>query len=292
MSEGGLRGQYVSTLFGDEAVATIARKKGRSVEESLNDYDSFVDKFKPKLTTDDCYTPQEVYDALLGWINDNVMPTAGLRIMRPFRPGGDYQAEEYPGDAVVIDNPPFSILSKICQWYIERGIKFFLFAPSLTLFNGKLKYRTDITYIVASAAITYANGAVVRTSFITNMIEGGPKIWVTGDLSDMLTAASDRAVKIGKRVLPRYRYPDNIVSSALLNKVACQGISFRIEHDECAPIATMDSQRAAEKSIFGGGYLLSERATRRWCEAREAAAREVVEWPLSEREREIITRLK
>lgn len=30
-------------------------------------YEEFVDKFKPKLTTDDCYTPPEVYDVVASW---------------------------------------------------------------------------------------------------------------------------------------------------------------------------------------------------------------------------------
>ena len=34
-------------------------------------YDEFVDKFKPKLTTDDCYTPPLVYEAVLKWCRDN-----------------------------------------------------------------------------------------------------------------------------------------------------------------------------------------------------------------------------
>ena len=32
--------------------------------EKSNDYEGFVEKFKPKKTTDDCYTPPLVYD---GW---------------------------------------------------------------------------------------------------------------------------------------------------------------------------------------------------------------------------------
>lgn len=31
------------------------------------EYTEFVDKFKPKLTTDDCYTPPLVYDAVRDW---------------------------------------------------------------------------------------------------------------------------------------------------------------------------------------------------------------------------------
>ena len=32
-------------------------------EEKFNDYAGFVEKFKPKKTTDDCYTPPAVYEA-------------------------------------------------------------------------------------------------------------------------------------------------------------------------------------------------------------------------------------
>lgn len=94
-------------------------------------YEEFIEKFKPKLTTDDCATPERVYDAVLGW----VVKEYGIdpkRVLRPFWPGMDYQQQEYPEGCVVVDNPPFSILSKICEWYLNRNIKFFLFAPSLT----------------------------------------------------------------------------------------------------------------------------------------------------------------
>lgn len=30
-----------------------------TLEEASEEYKAFVDKFKPKLTTDDCYTPPE-----------------------------------------------------------------------------------------------------------------------------------------------------------------------------------------------------------------------------------------
>lgn len=37
------------------------------VLESNAEYEAFVDKFKPKLTTDDCYTPPEVYEVVKNW---------------------------------------------------------------------------------------------------------------------------------------------------------------------------------------------------------------------------------
>ncbi|MEG0513609.1 MAG: hypothetical protein RR653_12945, partial [Clostridia bacterium] len=66
-------------------------------------YDEFVEKFKPKLTTDDCYTPQWIYDVVLGWVRKEYGIGEETRIVRPFRPGGDYQAEDYSGDTVVVD---------------------------------------------------------------------------------------------------------------------------------------------------------------------------------------------
>ena len=31
-------------------------------------YAAFTEKFKPKLTTDDCYTPEPVYEAVADWV--------------------------------------------------------------------------------------------------------------------------------------------------------------------------------------------------------------------------------
>lgn len=32
-----------------------------------NTYEEFVDKFKPKKTTDDCYTPGAIYEVVKDW---------------------------------------------------------------------------------------------------------------------------------------------------------------------------------------------------------------------------------
>lgn len=53
------------------------------------EYDAFVEKFKPKKTTDDCYTPPLVYEVVKDWACE----TYGIdpdTILRPFYPGGDY----------------------------------------------------------------------------------------------------------------------------------------------------------------------------------------------------------
>lgn len=39
-----------------------------SLGDVSEEYQAFVDKFKPKRTTDDCITPDNVYEAVLAWV--------------------------------------------------------------------------------------------------------------------------------------------------------------------------------------------------------------------------------
>ena len=48
------------------------------MEELLDEnkeYKEFVEKFKPKKTTDDCYTPPNIYEAVVGWCEKNTALT-------------------------------------------------------------------------------------------------------------------------------------------------------------------------------------------------------------------------
>lgn len=67
------------------------------------DYNKFVDKFKPKKTTDDCYTPPLVYDAVLRWAR-KCLDIEDRPVVRPFFPGGDYVHYDYPDNCVVIES--------------------------------------------------------------------------------------------------------------------------------------------------------------------------------------------
>lgn len=67
----------------DEHVEEVATSRSR--QQVFEDYDGFVEKFKPKKTTDDCYTPPAVYDAILGWLRENV-DIENRVIVRPFYP--------------------------------------------------------------------------------------------------------------------------------------------------------------------------------------------------------------
>jgi hypothetical protein len=245
-------------------------------------YEEFVEKFKPKKTTDDCYTPPSIYAVVRDWAckEYGIDPA---KIARPFYPGGNYENFDYPEGAVVLDNPPFSILSKICTFYLDRGIPFFLFAPSLTAFSG----RTNImrmNHIICNCGIEYENGAIVQTSFVTSY--GGDVIAQTEPhLTKLVNDEVERLRRTKTVQLQKYTYPDHIVTAALLQRYSKYGVDFKVRKKSCAPIYSLDAQRSTRKTIFGGGLLLSDCAAAERAAAERAAA---TEWKLSARECEIV----
>lgn len=242
--------------------------------ERTEEYNEFEEKFKPKLTTDDCYTPEAVYEVVKNWAVKEY-GLEGKNVVRPFYPGGDYQNEQYGENDVVIDNPPFSILSDICRFYMEREIPFFLFAQHTTLFSiasGLCKY------VVVGSDVVYENGAVVRTSFITNL--GEFKVITAPDLK----AQADEASKEEGQDLPSYSYPENVITAARLGRWVKNGANIRIKN--AVFVRSIDSQKEDRKGIYGGAFLISDTAAEK-----AAAEKEVTVWELSDRERELIEEL-
>lgn len=254
---------------------------GDAEGERSEEYDAFVDKFKPKLTTDDCYTPQNIYETIRDWAVEHY----GLQdapVVRPFYPGGDYEHETYPEGCVVIDNPPFSILSQICRFYTERGIRFFLFAPALTLFSIA---AGTCNYLSMSCRITYENGADVRTSFVTNLgdwkIETVPELWALVD------AVNRQNTNEGEVELPGYTYPDCVMTPIRIAPTA-RWMALRIPAADASFTRALDAQREQGKAIYGAGFLLSEKAA---AEKAAAEKREQFVWELSDREKAIVAAL-
>ena len=250
------------------------------------EYDAFVEKFKPKKTTDDCYTPALVYDAVRDWAcNEYGIDPAG--IVRPFYPGGDYEHYEYPDGCVVLDNPPFSILSKICEFYLDRNIPFFLFAPSLTAFSGR-SVVMRMNHIICGADIVYENGAVVRTAFVTSF--GGDIIAQTAPgLGKAIEDVVEKIKAETRREISKYTYPDHILTAAMLQRYSKYGIDFSVKRENCQFVSKLDAQRESGKSIFGGGLLLSDESAAERAAAERAAA---TVWQLSSRELEMVAALK
>ena len=204
-------------------------------------YKAFTDKFKPKLTTDDCYPPPAVYAAVLHWVTERC-GLQGRNIVRPFYPGGDF--ERYP----------------------------------------------------------YENGAVVRTSFISNLFPGMAVMNAPG----LLQAINEAQAAKQAKPLSRYSYPANVLTVSKLDRLNKQGIEFQVMDTQCRHISKLDSQRTAGKTIYGSGYLISDgkaaelrAAELRAAELRAAELRaaelkvaaDVIEWSLSRHELEIIQEL-
>lgn len=253
-------------------------------------YEEFVEKFKPKKTTDDCMTPPLIYDTVRDWAcaRYNIDPS---RIVRPFWPGGDYENYTYPEGCVVLDNPPFSILSKICEFYLDRGISFFLFAPSLTAFSCR-SIVMRVNHIICDANVVYENGAVVKTSFVTNM-DGDTVAQTAPHLTDLINEAVKTLEKQSVRELPTYCYPDHVLTAAMLWKYSKYGIEFSVHRGDCEFVPRLDAQKAIGKTIYGGGLLLSDRRAAERAAAERAAEnmRSVYKWELSDRERELIAKM-
>lgn len=249
-----------------------------TADDDDDEYLEFTEKFKPKKTTDDCFTPPLVYEAVKDWAIKEYGIPDDAEIIRPFYPGGDYEKHEYPEGCVVIDNPPFSILAEIKRFYHEKNIKYFLFAPHLTMFSAKGEGER---YIITDSDVIYENGAKVTTSFVTNMDRY--KIRTASELAE----AIDRAVEEGRErapEMPAYDYPLEVVTAARLARIA--RVDFKVLPEHCHFTRQLDSQKETGAALYGAGYLIAEKAA-----AEKAAAREVQVWELSEREKEIIKKL-
>ena len=282
----------IVNLFGEIVEERQAAKK----KTLFDDYDGFVNKFKPKLTTDDCYTPAEVYATILEWVAENY-DLSGKNICRPFFPGGDYESEIYNDNDVVIDNPPFSLLTTIVDFYDKKGVKFFIFAPELTA----LVRNPNVCNIYSGQGITYQNGAQVATSFISNLWED-LGVWCCPELGKRIKQAQEKAN--AKPKPPRYIYPANVITSANVGTLASRGGTLKIPRCEISQkVGALASQKIVGKAAFGGCKLISDNAAAelKAAEVKAAelkaaelkaaehkAAEEAIVWELSDGELDVI----
>ncbi|MDO4764233.1 MAG: chromosome partitioning protein ParB, partial [Flavobacteriaceae bacterium] len=229
-------------------------------ERDAQAYLDFLKKFEAKKTTDDCYTPPAVYKAVYDFAQKHGK-FEGLKILRPFIPNGDYKGVDYTGCGV-IDNPPFSILAEVIDFYIAEKVPFFLFAPALTLFS--YLNRPELQLIIISPNMTYDNGAKVRTGFITNALKKEDvRVWGCVELSEAIKEINES----NKKGLAKYDFPAEVLTSTMVDKIVNGDVDFKVYKNEGLFIRKLDSQKACKKAIYGSGLLLSEEAMKRKEEA-------------------------
>lgn len=203
-------------------------------------YDEFINKFKLKLTTDDCYTPPKIYAVVLDWVKKYY--GVNERIIRPFNPNDDYKKYDY-SNAVVVDNPPFSIIAEIIDYYLDNDVKFFLFAPGLFCFNYLCKNR-KVCILPIGVNIIYENGARVNTGFITNLENNA--ININSELYKLIKNCHEDNSQ--RKINHDYDY----ICIGNCNKLAKRGIDLKIKSFK-EFIRKKDNYK-----IFGGGALLHE----------------------------------
>ena len=233
--------------------------KQPTFEDYSPEYQAFVKKFETKKTTDDCYTPPEVYQCVLDWAVERYGFSPD-QVVRPFYPGGDYEHYDYPEDCVVLDNPPFSILSKILAFYKQHGIRFFLFSPANVLRTQKF------CTIAAQAQIIYENGASVPTNFVTSF-DPDIALMSAPTLHDRLKEVCKKLAKEKKKTVAKLVFPDDVLTAARCGWMASHGTGYAVRWDECTPIGSIGPTQ-----IYGGGLLLSSRVAAESAAAERAAA--------------------
>ena len=233
-------------LFGYDTVA-VQRKRGRN--EIFTDYEAYVAKFAdaPK-TTDDTYTPPDVYEAVVGWLSEKGKITGGTRIIRPFYPGGDFEGADYPPGCAVIDNPPFSIVSKVCKWYVSRGIGFFLFCPALT----SARLSDFCTVIQIGVPIRFENGVRLPVAFASNMFGSAAAI-AAGDLTQKIDGCESQ--KKDTKEIRKIQWPAEVLTVSALRSIAADGGAFELDR-RCSVMVL----KIGGEEIFGGAWLSAEAA--------------------------------
>lgn len=205
-------------------------------------------------TQDECYTPPAVYDAVLDYAVERYN-LQGKHVVRPFIPGGDYTKYVYTKNDVVIDNPPFSITTKIVNWYIDHNIPFFLFINGLYGVSLSRGLHGKATVIATNAPVSFyhkLDNKLIRLGFVTNL---EPKnIIIRGDAT--LTNRLNGLVK--KKPFKRYHYPDNFLKNSDILAALQRNVELKLTTNNSLFEDNLDYHKAHHLSVFGGGYLVND----------------------------------
>ena len=255
------------------------------VKIESEEYRKFVEKFNKEAekTTDDCYTPQDVYECVRDYfIEEGVIPK-GAKLVRPFYPGGDYEREEYPEGCVVYDNPPFSIISKIVKYYQDKGIKFLLYCPALTSLN----LAQHATLIAFDFHVIYDNGAGVETFLITNLYDENIAIKsLSGELSRRVKNLPSQ--QEDKKELQQYSTPKEVVDIKAVKYISRQGVEMVWYRNKIKVSKNLQGYKDIGKEAFGTIYLQSKAQAQAQAQA-QAKRRAIIE--LSAEEQAIVNEL-
>lgn len=79
--------KYADQLADGAAFFEREERHDEDPQEENEEYNEFLKKFEQKKTTDDCYTPELVYEAVADWVSEEYGEER-QNFVRPFYPGG------------------------------------------------------------------------------------------------------------------------------------------------------------------------------------------------------------
>lgn len=244
-------------------------------------------------TGDECYTPPAVYDTVLEYAVERYH-LQGKHIVRPFVPSGNYQQYVYDQNDVVIDNPPFSMTTKITKWYVNHNIPFFLFVNGLYGVSLSRGLHGKATVIVTNANVSFyneGNEKRIKLGFVTNL---EPKnIIIRGDatLTNRLNGL------ITKKSFKRFRYPDNFLKNNDILAALQRNVELKLTTDNCRFEDNLDYHKAQMHAkqqrfeTFGGGYLVNDKLYNEFKESLKHDLPGTYRVTLSTREQKLIEQL-
>lgn len=198
-------------------------------------------------TTDDCFTPKDVYEAVVKYVG-SIYDLTDKVILRPFYPGGDYRNAEYPENGVVIDNPPFSQFVPIVSFYSAANIPFFLFGNGLTI--GRC--YNYCTAVIVDTTITFENGAKVNCNFASNLYKD-LQVVTSPKLSKMIAECPSQDTKVN---LPSFKYPDELLTISDLQSICRAGVDYQVRRSESHIVGNLDNY-PKKSGLFGAQLLVS-----------------------------------
>lgn len=98
---------------------------------------------------------------------------SGYTTIEPFYSGDNYTAIDYT-NKVVVDEPPFSQIMDILDYYRTNGVYFFLYIPALCDVDKLTRHNR--TLIDTGATLIKQNDTTTFTSFVTNLEPSNVKL--------------------------------------------------------------------------------------------------------------------
>lgn len=217
--------------------------------------------FKREKNNDDFYTPKAIMDIIIEFCKKEFKLNDDVEIIRLFNNETNFLSLDYE-NKIVIDNPPFSILSQILEFYNKNNIKYFLFANAKSGIKSYYK-KTNAIYFCGHKIYFNFHGKNIMKDiavmFLTNLVpkcKSGAKLVFSKELYDKINSYY-KIYNFKKQKI--YNYPSGLYEVLYLSRlIKYSDKSFVI--DEYEDIEYLYSKKECKKvRLYLGRLKLNEK---------------------------------